>query len=124
MEVARSRQIAVAQSAKRVHRRSRRFESWDFRHPDSYIGRSRHVAKGNLAAQLRRRALHQTSSGILFLDRSDPSDACSPEVLMGAGEKPSNELVPGTLDMLVLTTVSRDTIHGYAAWLSDCASRP
>lgn len=32
---------------------------------------------------------------------------------MGA-EKPSNELIPGTLDMLVLKTVSREAMHGYA----------
>src|SRR5688572_33431954 len=32
---------------------------------------------------------------------------------MGA-DKPSNELIPGTLDMLVLKTVSRETMHGYA----------
>jgi PadR family transcriptional regulator PadR len=29
-------------------------------------------------------------------------------------DKPSNELIPGTLDMLVLKTVSRETMHGYA----------
>jgi PadR family transcriptional regulator PadR len=32
---------------------------------------------------------------------------------MGA-DKPSNELIPGTLDMLVLKTVSREAMHGYA----------
>jgi PadR family transcriptional regulator, regulatory protein PadR len=32
---------------------------------------------------------------------------------MGA-DKQSTELIPGTLDMLVLKTVSRDTMHGYA----------
>ena len=32
---------------------------------------------------------------------------------MGA-DKQSNELIPGTLDMLVLKTVSRETMHGYA----------
>ena len=32
---------------------------------------------------------------------------------MGA-DKPSSELIPGTLDMLVLKTVSRETMHGYA----------
>jgi PadR family transcriptional regulator PadR len=30
------------------------------------------------------------------------------------GDKQSNELIPGTLDMLVLKTVSRETMHGYA----------
>jgi PadR family transcriptional regulator, regulatory protein PadR len=33
---------------------------------------------------------------------------------MGAADKPSDELIPGTLDMLVLKTLSRDTMHGYA----------
>ena len=32
---------------------------------------------------------------------------------MGA-DKPPNELIPGTLDMLVLKTVSREAMHGYA----------
>lgn len=33
---------------------------------------------------------------------------------MGVADKPSNELIPGTLDMLILKTVSRDAMHGYA----------
>ena len=33
---------------------------------------------------------------------------------MGASEKPSNELIPGTLDLLILKTVSRGQMHGYA----------
>jgi PadR family transcriptional regulator, regulatory protein PadR len=33
---------------------------------------------------------------------------------MGAADKPSDELIPGTLDMLVLKTLSRQTMHGYA----------
>ena len=33
---------------------------------------------------------------------------------MGGTGKPSNELIPGTLDMLVLKTVSREAMHGYA----------
>jgi transcriptional regulator len=30
------------------------------------------------------------------------------------GDQQSSELIPGTLDMLVLKTVSRETMHGYA----------
>lgn len=34
---------------------------------------------------------------------------------MGAIERPlPNELIPGTLDMLILKTVSREAMHGYA----------
>jgi PadR family transcriptional regulator, regulatory protein PadR len=34
---------------------------------------------------------------------------------MGADGRPvANELIPGTLDMLILKTVSRDAMHGYA----------
>jgi transcriptional regulator len=33
---------------------------------------------------------------------------------MGAADRASNELIPGTLDMLVLKTVSREAMHGYA----------
>lgn len=41
--------------------------------------------------------------------------ACSPETLMGASDRsPSNELIPGTLDMLILKTTSRGAMHGYA----------
>ena len=34
---------------------------------------------------------------------------------MGASDRPaSNELIPGTLDMLILKTASRGAMHGYA----------
>jgi PadR family transcriptional regulator PadR len=34
---------------------------------------------------------------------------------MGASDRPaSNELIPGTLDMLILKTASRGSMHGYA----------
>lgn len=34
---------------------------------------------------------------------------------MGASDRsPSNELIPGTLDMLILKTTSRGAMHGYA----------
>jgi PadR family transcriptional regulator len=34
---------------------------------------------------------------------------------MGASRRPEpNELIPGTLDMLILKTVSRESMHGYA----------
>ena len=34
---------------------------------------------------------------------------------MGAAERPApHELIPGTLDMLILKTVSREAMHGYA----------
>ena len=32
---------------------------------------------------------------------------------MGKGGPTSDELIPGTLDMLILKTVSRETMHGY-----------
>jgi DNA-binding PadR family transcriptional regulator len=32
---------------------------------------------------------------------------------MGSGERTSDELVPGTLDMLILKTVSGEPMHGY-----------
>jgi PadR family transcriptional regulator PadR len=32
---------------------------------------------------------------------------------MGAADKPPGELIPGTLDMLILKTVSREAMHGY-----------
>jgi transcriptional regulator len=33
---------------------------------------------------------------------------------MGERPKPAGELIPGTLDMLILKTVSRGAMHGYA----------
>ena len=33
---------------------------------------------------------------------------------MGAVKSAPNELIPGTLDMLILKTVSRESMHGYA----------
>lgn len=36
----------------------------------------------------------------------------SPNSLMGQRDTP-DELIPGTLDMLILKTVSRETMHGY-----------
>ena len=33
---------------------------------------------------------------------------------MGAARPTPNELIPGTLDMLILKTLSRDSMHGYA----------
>jgi DNA-binding PadR family transcriptional regulator len=32
---------------------------------------------------------------------------------MGVNRAPSTDLIPGTLDMLILMTVSRETMHGY-----------
>ena len=41
--------------------------------------------------------------------------ACSHKSLMGASRRSEpNELIPGTLDMLILKTVSRESMHGYA----------
>lgn len=54
------------------------------------------------------------SSQPFTIDRADSIDGCSPELLMGQAQKSFNEVIPGTLDMLVLKTVSRQTMHGYA----------
>jgi PadR family transcriptional regulator PadR len=41
--------------------------------------------------------------------------SCSHKPLMGADKPPApNELIPGTLDMLVLNMASRGPMHGYA----------
>src|SRR5713226_2871834 len=39
--------------------------------------------------------------------------AYSPDTLMGLIDRAPDELIPGTLDMLILKTVSRETMHGY-----------
>jgi len=38
----------------------------------------------------------------------------SPKMLMGNRESRSGELLPGTLDMLILTALAREPLHGYA----------
>jgi len=42
----------------------------------------------------------------------------TPNLLMGATDKQSGPLLPGTLDMLILKTLSREPMHGYGIALS------